>query len=268
MYSKKTESVEAAETAEVAEAVPSVTRVSTGDDNTAEVTGSFISPPAAKATAAEDAQETYMMDNVTDELTLLRLEEVVETINPIVQNTMTLRSDASWRSEASTPPSLRDRVRAAQRERPAPRSEGSSDERTTPRARGPVLDSGSSHSVVALESGEVRRVNIARYARGICMLDTGCVEAVGSNQWHADLQEKLDHLSKAYWPVDMNESFQFGPGIPLHATTRWIYPDLSILGCRKKLKMASVPADITGLVGPTEVAEWKLSMQFGGEQGD
>ena len=195
------------------------------------------------------------MDNVTDELRLLRLEEAVQARNPIVQRgaersphqtiavpKQMLRRNASWRSDPY-------------------RSEGSSDERapsTTPRAR----------STSAAASGEVRGVNIAWYAPGLCMLDTGCVEAVGGEQWHADLQAALYSLGKAYWREDMSESFQFGLGIPLHATTRWMYPEVAILGCPKSLKMVSVPADIPGLVGPSEMALWKLSMQFGGERGD
>ena len=70
----------------------------------------------------------------------------------------TLHRDATWRSDHS-------------------RSEGSSDEHTTPRARGTPAA-----GTPAAAYGEMRGENLARYAPRICMLDTGCVEAVVGEQ--------------------------------------------------------------------------------------
>ena len=100
------------------------------------------------------------------------------------------------------------------------------------------------------------------HARYSC---TGCAEAVGGTQWHKDLQRELTARNREFYREDMNDVYQFGPGQPLIATTRWVYPDLGILGTHQELRMAELDADIPGLVGPTEMRNWSLGTEFNAE---
>ena len=46
------------------------------------------------------------------------------------------------------------------------------------------------------------------------------------------------------------------------ATTRWVYPNIGILGTHQQLRMAEVDADVPGLVGPAEMAKWRLPTEW------
>ena len=51
------------------------------------------------------------------------------------------------------------------------------------------------------------------------------------------------------------------------ATTRWVYPELGILGTNQTLKMVEVDVPVPGLVGPQETGKWHLTSELGGTQG-
>ena len=109
---------------------------------------------------------------------------------------------------------------------------------------------------------------VSNTAPGLCMIDTGCAEAVGGRAWHRDLQRELIKMNKEFYREEMYEAYQFGPGRPIIATTRWVYPDLGILGTHQQLCMAEVDADVPGLVGPDEMRQWRLATEWDSERGD
>ena len=44
---------------------------------------------------------------------------------------------------------------------------------------------------------------VSTTAPGLCMLDTGCAEAVGGRTWHRDFQRELTRMNRAFYREDM-----------------------------------------------------------------
>ena len=116
-------------------------------------------------------------------------------------------------------------------------------------------------SVFMVGDDQVNASFEVRLPRGLVMADTGCRRAVGGTDWHRELQEELDAKGVSYSFTGVRELFQFGPGEPILSSRRWVYP-VGILGSNETLQIAEVDAAIPGLVGPDEMANWGVSLDF------
>ena len=55
--------------------------------------------------------------------------------------------------------------------------------------------------------------------------------------------------------------YQFGPGGPIQSKGRWKYP-VGINGKNGYLLIAEVDAPVPGLIGPDEMAQWGIVLDF------
>ena len=61
--------------------------------------------------------------------------------------------------------------------------------------------------------------------------------------------------------ISQREYFKFGPGVPLLSGRAWCYT-VGINGTRCEVVTSEVDADVPGLVGPDEMAEWDAAISF------
>ena len=100
---------------------------------------------------------------------------------------------------------------------------------------------------------------------GQVILDSGCRTAVAGQYWHEAFQAKLMQLGVPWWQVEENETFQFGSGVPEVSRVAFLYP--AGLGAETVdvVRISQVKGDAKacpGLVGPSEMARWKVVFNF------
>lgn len=98
--------------------------------------------------------------------------------------------------------------------------------------------------------------------------DSGCRTAVGGEQWHARFQAALRLHGMTWTEVAEEEWFKFGAGEPEKSNRAFIYP-VGVHGVCTYLRMSEVKegaSDCPGLVGPSELARWKVTFRFGDKQ--
>ena len=100
---------------------------------------------------------------------------------------------------------------------------------------------------------------------GQVILDSGCRTAVAGQYWHEAFQAKLTQLGVPWWQVEENETFQFGSGVPEVSRVAFLYP--AGLGAETVdvVRISQVKGDAKacpGLVGPSEMARWKVVFNF------
>jgi len=116
-------------------------------------------------------------------------------------------------------------------------------------------------TAAAESGGQANELFVVRVPEGTAMLDTGCRAAVGGTRWHRELQATMRTLGRQFRSEPQSEFFQFGPGEPIRSTKKWIY-DVGVLGENKKLAISEVPVECPGLVGPDELTQWGVGMEF------
>ena len=95
--------------------------------------------------------------------------------------------------------------------------------------------------------------------------DSGCKTAVGGCQWHKRFQAALRERGYSWEEVAECETFKFGAGEPIRSTRAYIYP-VGLHGVNSFLRMSEVgedASDCPGLVGPADMARWKVVFRFG-----
>ncbi|CAE7368424.1 RE2, partial [Symbiodinium sp. KB8] len=101
---------------------------------------------------------------------------------------------------------------------------------------------------------------------GQVILDSGCRTAVAGSSWHGVLQELLQSKGITWETVEEDETFQFGAGGPEKSHKAFVYP-VGIYGQVDALRMSCVDGgarDCPGLVGPSELARWRVCFDFAG----
>ncbi|OLQ12139.1 Transposon Ty1-DR1 Gag-Pol polyprotein [Symbiodinium microadriaticum] len=101
---------------------------------------------------------------------------------------------------------------------------------------------------------------------GQVILDSGCRTAVAGTLWHEALQQHLRSKGILWETVEEDESFQFGAGAPEKSTCACLYP-AGIFGQVDVIRMSCVAGaarECPGLVGPSELARWKVCFDFAG----
>ena len=106
-------------------------------------------------------------------------------------------------------------------------------------------------------------------APGHVILDTGCRTAVAGRNWHNNLQELMRQKGMPFYKAYHEEVFRFGAGAPVLSTEAFIYA-IQIYDHRSWVRIAVVDntpedgrvAECPGLVGPAELARWKVQIDF------
>ena len=103
------------------------------------------------------------------------------------------------------------------------------------------------------------------------ILDSGCRAAVAGAKWHVKMRQALDQRDLPYEVLEHEETFRFGAGAPVLSTEAGLYPVvLGGTGIRSWLRVAVVDdtkqdpriSNCLALVGPSELARWKVTMDF------
>ena len=106
-------------------------------------------------------------------------------------------------------------------------------------------------------------------APGHVILDTGCRTAVAGRNWHNALQELMRKTGMPFYKAYHEEVFRFGAGAPVLSTEAFIYA-IQIYDHKSWVRIAVVDntpedcrvAECPGLVGPAELARWKVQIDF------
>ena len=106
-------------------------------------------------------------------------------------------------------------------------------------------------------------------APGHVILDTGCRTAVAGRKWHNNLQELMRQKGMPFYKAYHEEVFRFGAGAPVLSTEAFIYA-IQIYDHKSWVRIAVVDntpedgrvAECPGLVGPAELARWKVQIDF------
>ena len=111
---------------------------------------------------------------------------------------------------------------------------------------------------------ETNDAHVVELTPGLVMIDTGCRAAVGGRSWHRGLQKYLKAIDKKFHCEEQLEYFQFGPGEPIRSTKRWRY-QVGIQGVNRELVISEVPVECLGFIGPSELAAWRMVLDFEGK---
>ena len=101
---------------------------------------------------------------------------------------------------------------------------------------------------------------------GQVILDSGCRTAVAGTFWHEALQQHLRSKGISWETVEEDETFQFGAGAPEKSSMACLYP-VGIFGQVDVIRMSCVAGaakECPGLVGPSELARWRVCFDFAG----
>ena len=118
------------------------------------------------------------------------------------------------------------------------------------------------------ELDDPMEVWMLEHAANKVILDSGCRTAVAGARWHQKMRQALE---KKHLPYE-EETFRFGAGAPVLSTSAGLYPVvLGKSGIRTWLRVAVVEdtkddpriSHCPALVGPSELARWKVTMDFG-----
>ena len=111
--------------------------------------------------------------------------------------------------------------------------------------------------------------------KGEVILDSGCRTAVAGQRWHQEFQDRLRSLAFKWHTVEHDEIFRFGAGAPIQSTRAHLYPVCPGGGTmRSWLRLAVVDRTsqddrvqfCPALVGPSEMARWKVQLDFGAKE--
>ena len=103
------------------------------------------------------------------------------------------------------------------------------------------------------------------------ILDSGRRTAVAGAKWHVKMRQALGQRDLPYEVLEREETFRFGAGAPVLSTEAGLYPVvLGGTGIRSWLRVAVVDdtkqdpriSNCPALVGPLELARWKVTMDF------
>eukprot|EP00435_Cladocopium_sp_Y103_P057834 s201_g20.t1 len=114
---------------------------------------------------------------------------------------------------------------------------------------------------------EVFQANVL--APGHVILDTGCRTAVAGRRWHQSLQSLMKQKGLPFHRTSHEEVYRFGAGAPVLSTEAFLYA-VQIYDHKSWVRIAVVDntpddcrvADCPGLVGPAELARWKVQIDF------
>ena len=94
------------------------------------------------------------------------------------------------------------------------------------------------------------------------LADSGCRVAVGGEEWHSRLQGVMAALGIEFFEVEEDERFKFGSGTVLTSRKAFVYA-FGIMGDPEAARISCVPGSCPGLVSPTEMSRWNISLNFG-----
>ena len=106
-------------------------------------------------------------------------------------------------------------------------------------------------------------------APGHVILDTGCRTAVAGRKWHEALQSLMLKKGLPFHKTNHEEVYRFGAGAPVLSTEAFLYA-VQIYDHKSWVRIAVVDntpddnrvAECPGLVGPAELARWKVQIDF------
>ena len=104
---------------------------------------------------------------------------------------------------------------------------------------------------------------------GHVILDTGCRTAVAGRKWHMTLQSLMRQKGLPFYKTNHEEVYRFGAGAPVLSTEAFLYA-VQIYDHKSWVRIAVVDntpddgrvAECPGLVGPAELARWKVQIDF------
>ena len=117
------------------------------------------------------------------------------------------------------------------------------------------------NAFVAAVEEDPSEVHVVHLKPGLVMIDTGCRVAVGGKEWHRGLQRKLKEMGRPFHAEEQLEYFQLGPGEPIVSRRCWRY-QVGVQGVDRELRISEVPVECPGLIGPSELAAWRMMLNF------
>ena len=112
---------------------------------------------------------------------------------------------------------------------------------------------------------EASQTYLVEVPMGAIMADTGCQTPVAGPRWHQQFQSVMKAMGREFHAERCSEFFQFGPGDPIEATTKWVY-QVGVLGKTWPFAIAEVDAgeerQVPGLVGKHHLKKWGVVIDF------